>query len=388
MPTFDQSINTRLTTDGDILTRTAGAPARLTRAALAADAAFAGKYVAMVAAPTGVAATDTAAILAANTALAATGGEILLQAGGYATDATIPLNTGVAIKGKGYNTTDITCSAAVPVITIGASKNFCKVIGLRLSAAAGRACISVASCSLTVIRECYFLAGLNGVLVDASYYVAIDDCYGSTALTGDTIKFQNVSNANNVRGGRIQGTNGFGINVESGTVNIEGVTLEHTNPIRFNGASGGWGGCWLEGTGVGVTITTSATPQPKDRGGNVYSSFATNISRPATTVGSSNANVTAAMGGTHSTDDGGLIDIANTVGSAQNLDCTVTFGKVFPVAPAAVLLTGVRINGSVVPAPFLKASPTTTAFVFTLASDLGNFQAIQVMYRVERAPTS
>ena len=34
-----------LTTDGDILTRTAGAPARLTRAALAADAAFTGTFV-------------------------------------------------------------------------------------------------------------------------------------------------------------------------------------------------------------------------------------------------------------------------------------------------------------------------------------------------------
>ena len=33
MPTFDQSLNTRLTTDGDILTRVAGLPARVTRAA-------------------------------------------------------------------------------------------------------------------------------------------------------------------------------------------------------------------------------------------------------------------------------------------------------------------------------------------------------------------
>ena len=48
MPTFDQSLNTRLTTDGDILTRVAGLPARVTRAALAADAAFTGAFVPFV----------------------------------------------------------------------------------------------------------------------------------------------------------------------------------------------------------------------------------------------------------------------------------------------------------------------------------------------------
>jgi hypothetical protein len=40
------ALTPQLTTDGDLLTRAAGVPARITRADLAADAAFAGRYVA------------------------------------------------------------------------------------------------------------------------------------------------------------------------------------------------------------------------------------------------------------------------------------------------------------------------------------------------------
>jgi len=90
-----------LTTDGDLVTRASGVPARITRAALAADAAFADQYAPLTsfdvttygADPTG--ATDSyAAIMAADAACeAAGGGVVFFPAGTYRVDSQIVISS-------------------------------------------------------------------------------------------------------------------------------------------------------------------------------------------------------------------------------------------------------------------------------------------------------
>ena len=105
MPTFDQSITTRLTTDGDILTRTAGAPARLTRAALAADAAFAGKYVSLATGIDMTGATDmTATVNDQMSALSTAGGGRYRLPVGTVLGMLFSIPSNVILEGSGPGT--------------------------------------------------------------------------------------------------------------------------------------------------------------------------------------------------------------------------------------------------------------------------------------------
>jgi hypothetical protein len=73
----------------------------MTPTSIAADAALTGTYAAMVAAPTGVSATDSAAVQAAHDALPAGGGVLRLQRGTYDLTAGVTLSKQVTVQGEG-----------------------------------------------------------------------------------------------------------------------------------------------------------------------------------------------------------------------------------------------------------------------------------------------
>lgn len=115
----DAQIPAAIARDAEVTTAVAGeATARATAvtgeatARAAADSAHAasatahlGTYVALVAAPTGVAATDTAVIAAALTAASsAGGGTVQLAAGTYLVNATLTIPDGVTLRGSGPGT--------------------------------------------------------------------------------------------------------------------------------------------------------------------------------------------------------------------------------------------------------------------------------------------
>lgn len=79
-----------------------------------------GTNVVNVAAPTGVAATDTAAIVAGVAAAALPlGGDVLLQAGNYATNASIAVPPQVRVRGAGMRATVVTYSGTGYAFSVG-----------------------------------------------------------------------------------------------------------------------------------------------------------------------------------------------------------------------------------------------------------------------------
>ena len=190
MPTFDQSINTRLTTDGDILTRSAGAPARLTRASLAADAAFTGTYVKEIFPESygagGLGLTnDTTAVQAALDAVPATGGVVRLR-GRYFCPTGVTVSQPTKIIGLGtanivslsQQTGFITDSATATALTVaspGCVLEDFAVVNIATTPTAG-AGINLTAGNGTRLRGMVVSKFWTNVEVSTGFYWHMDDC--------------------------------------------------------------------------------------------------------------------------------------------------------------------------------------------------------------------